>query len=128
MARIDLTRLITAYGIGAVDELLEKMDKDKGRTRATRAWATWYRLGAHAVSLLGYAMDIFPAPFAGYAETALIATGPLAVKSVARLIQEGFGAQRALVAPSAYQFQAPTSPTYSQPVFNGSVLDISSRG
>ena len=92
MARIDMPRLFTSVGIGAVDEALEFVDRQQNWTEAFRNVTDWGRalavLGGGAGVMFsrgGQALQIY--------EQVLYSGSTLAVKSASRIVREGFATQ-----------------------------------
>lgn len=88
MAKLNVTRIAIAAGVGAVDEMLERSDVKAAR-EGTKSWAFMYRVAAVAA---GFGLQMFMPKYGGIGETAAISATPLLVKSIAKIA----------MAPTAY--------------------------
>ena len=85
MPRINLTRGAVALGVGVVDELLDKMDRDnKANPEPFQNMTDWARAGLAVGSSLAYMNGIQT----NLAEPIMYASAPLLAKSTTRLVQE----------------------------------------
>lgn len=81
MAKLNVTRIAVAAGVGVVDELLERNDVKNGRTGAFKTWSDYGRI---VMPVAGAALQMFMPKYAGIGETVLIASTSLLVKSIAK--------------------------------------------
>ena len=88
MAKLNVTRIAIAAGVGAVDEMLERNDAKAAR-EGTKSWAFMYRVAAVAA---GFGLQMFMPKYGAIGETAAISATPLLVKSIAKIA----------MAPTAY--------------------------
>lgn len=85
--RIDLANVVVAVSAGGVDEVLEAMDEDGGRTEPFRNWRDWGRVGLTAAGLLGQTLNYFPQLAAALAQSEIT----LLTKSVSTVIRGAIG-------------------------------------
>ena len=81
MAKLNVTRIAIAAGVGVVDELLERQDVKAVRTGA-KGWSFMYRVAAVAG---GFGLQMFMPKYGGIGETVALSATPLMVKSIASL-------------------------------------------
>ncbi len=86
MPRIDMVKEATAIGVGAVDELAEFVDRNRGWTQPFRNATDYVRIGLAVVG--GYLWSQNQAT--DYSDVLLTSGSTLAVKSVSRVLREGF--------------------------------------
>lgn len=82
--RIELSAVAVGVGAGAVDELAERNDAEKGRTETTKKWSTWTRFGLLALGYIGQAMNVMPDYAASLAQSQL----PLATKTAMNVVMK----------------------------------------
>jgi len=80
--RIDMMNAVIGVGAGALDEVLERVDEDQGRTEPFKGYRDWVRVGVAAACYLGQAFNYFPRVVAPLAQSEI----PLVTKSVAKII------------------------------------------
>jgi len=81
MAKLNVTRIAIAAGVGAIDEALERNDAKAAR-EGTKSYSFMYRVAAVAA---GFGLQMFMPKYGAFGESAAIAATPLLVKSIAKI-------------------------------------------
>lgn len=83
MATINITKAVTAVGVGVVDDVLERMDDGANRAGFQR-WSVWARLlavaGGHLATMMGRGQ------MATTGETVATSATPLLYKNIASMV------------------------------------------
>lgn len=96
MANISMTKVAISVGVGAVDEILEVWDEKSGRTGSFKTFRDYGRI---AMPVVGYGLQLFMPRYANLGETLAVASTPLLVKSIARIVRGGTSAARQVSTP-----------------------------
>lgn len=91
MPRINVQSETTAVAYGAADEVAEFLDRNQGLNRPFINFTDWFRLGTTGAAAFAFTSNMQP----NLAEPVLYAGSTLSVKSISRLIREGFASPAA---------------------------------
>ena len=96
---VDFGKLLQSAGVGVVDEALQYADSHAAvpRTESFKTWQDWGRLAIFGLGLIG---PTFMPRYKDLADTLVIASTPLVVKTLAVPLKSAMGITRGASAPT----------------------------